>query len=237
VTDGSPATVVLVHGAFHGPWCWERVVALLTNRGIPAIAVDRRRGDPLRVVSDMAVNARLVRSALDAVGGPVVLCGHSAGGPIITDAGTHPSVRQLVYIAARMPGGADDPLSSPTVPSPSPAGRFTLPDGSIAIDPEAAAGRFYNDCDPSSVAWAASRLTPQEAPYDHAVAPSQIAWRERPSTYVVCSHDRALAPEFQRLVAARATRAVEWDTGHSPFLVRPQLVADLLEGLAREASQ
>ena len=207
----------------------------LTRRGVAAVAVDRRRGEPPRVVSDLSENARIVRDTVDAVGAPVVLVGHSAGGPIITEAAAgHPSVRRLVYIAARMPAGEGDPLAYATTRSPSPPAHVTLADGSNVIDPAAAARRYYGDCDPATQQWATAQLVPQESPYDRRRWPEAVAWRELPSTYAVCAQDRALAPEYQREVARRATDVVEWNTSHSPFLSWPELVADLLERLARE---
>jgi pimeloyl-ACP methyl ester carboxylesterase len=58
--------------------------------------------------------------------------------------------------------------------------------------------------------------------------PLEIAWRRRPSTYVVCTDDRAILPDLQRQMAQRAGETVEWDCGHSPWLSRPNLVADLI---------
>jgi hypothetical protein len=62
---------------------------------------------------------------------------------------------------------------------------------------------------------------------------TKVAWRDRPSTYAVCANDRAVHPELQRVLAARCTTSVEWPTGHSPFLPHPELVVDLVAGLAR----
>lgn len=58
--------------------------------------------------------------------------------------------------------------------------------------------------------------------------PNAVAWREKPSTYVVCTEDEVIHPDFQRILARRCTASVEWPSGHSPFLSQPQRVANLL---------
>ena len=78
-----------------------------------------------------------------------------------------------------------------------------------------------------------AQCVPPEQPYEQQF-PHHVAWRERPSTYVVCGRDGALAPAFQREVSRRATHAVELDSGHSPFLAQPERVADILGALVRE---
>ena len=94
-----------------------------------------------------------------------------------------------------------------------------------------AAACLYNDCDEASVAWALARLGPQ--PFaSMQQAPRKIGWRSKPSTYAVCTNDRAVHPGLQRILARRCGAAVEWPTDHSPFLCRPELVTALVAGLA-----
>ncbi len=227
---GRPATVLLVHGIFHGAWCWQAVLAALAERGVPALAVDRRQGSPPRVVSALATNAALVRAALDEVAGPVVLTGHSAGCRIITEAGTHPAVRHLVYIAGVMPDGPDDPL---TPPQGSPQPLRVLADGSLGVDRQLAREHFFTGCDEAVAERAVSQLAPQLAPFpDPNDRPTVVAWRHRPATYAVCTADTAVDPQLQQRMAERASERVSWPTGHSPFLSHPELVADLLAELA-----
>src|SRR5687767_5236401 len=85
--------VVLVHGAWHGPWCWDKVVALLDEEGVPSVAVEL----PFTSFAD---DVAATRGVIQAVDGPVVLCGHSYGGAVITEAGHHPAVEHLVYLTA-----------------------------------------------------------------------------------------------------------------------------------------
>lgn len=174
------ATVVLVHGIMHGAWCWERVTGLLASRGIATVAVDRRRGNPKRVISGLKENAGLIEATLRTIDGPVVLVGHSAGCRMITETGLYPSVRHLVYIAGLMPGPSVDPLGPP---QRLPERALQLPDGSWTVTPEKAKARFFTELDDATASWAAARLSPQSAPFpDLADNPTEFAWRERRPT-------------------------------------------------------
>ena len=236
-------TVVLVHGAWHGAWCWERVVDGVTNAGISAVAVDLpgHGADP-GPLGDLHHDASRVRDTLDVVGGPAVLVGHSYGGAVITEAGEHPAVARLVYLAALaldegetcISAAAGDPAAAAIDHIGRPnlgAGFLQGPDGTVTLDPAVAAAALYNDCDPETVSWALARLGPQPL-VTLQQTPTSVAWRRRPSTYVVCGHDMAIHPDLQRILAKRCTTSIEWDTGHSPFLSQPVLMIDLLLAVA-----
>ncbi len=230
------ATVVLVHGAWHGAWCWDLVVEQLGEQQVPVVAVDLPgHGASTEPLTDLHGHGDAVRAALDAVDGPVVLVGHSYGGAAITDAGTHAAVRQLVYLTAfcldahesiianDLAGGEEAELAD--------AIQFSA-DGTIVVDPTRAGDIFYADCDPNAVAAAVARLVP-ESVAGFTQSPRAVGWRERPSTYVVCTEDRALTPTMQRNLAIRCDTVVQWPTSHSPFASRPELVTELLATLAR----
>ncbi len=227
----SPATVVLVHGAWHGPWCWDRVTPLLEARGIPVVLVDRGVGSPRQVSSDPWIDRERVQAAVNAVAGPVVLLGHSQGGIGITYGGIAPNVKRLVYLTAHAPG-IDMPdgvvLRSPALV----AGGIDTPEGRL-FDPATVASVFYGDCSPEDVAWAVSRLDPQQLPVQGPL-PEERAWQVIPSTYVVCTEDGALLAAGQRIYASHMTEVIEWPTSHSPFLSQPAMLADLLERLAQQ---
>ena len=239
---GSRATVVLVHGAWHGAWCWERVVDGLVRAGVETVAVDLpgHGADP-GPFSDLHGDAARVRSVLDETHGPVVLVGHSYGGAVITEAGDHPAVRHLVYVAAlaldaeetcmaAAVGQAAPPVATADRPDLS-AGLEVHDDGTATIERSLAAACLYNDCDQQSTEWALDRLGPQPL-ITLQQEPRAVAWRTIPSTYVVCQHDQTVSPELQRVLATRCTTSVEWPTDHSPFLSDPQLVVDLLRSTA-----
>jgi pimeloyl-ACP methyl ester carboxylesterase len=235
------ATVVLVHGAFHGGWCWAKVVSGLAARGVTAVAVDlpghgERAGEP---VGDVPGDLAKLNEVLAGLAGPIVLVGHSHGGVVVTEASAdNPGVAWLVYLAAVMPDIGEGPGGPPSALGERSAEFdvsrcFTLAPGSaqIAIDPMTGAEYFYQDCSDEDIAFAMARLSPQtSSSFAHVVAAA--GWHDRPSTYIVCTEDRTLPPSRQRVYATRASDFVELPTGHSPFFSRPELVVDVLARLA-----
>src|SRR5262249_52273240 len=149
------ATVVLIHGAWHGAWCWDRVVALLDAADVPTIAVDLPgHGASTEPLGDLYTHADFVRELVDAIDGPAVLCGHSYGGAVITEAAAGPdNVRHLVYLCAVVPE-VGETLSTVMADTVTPErGRSELStamrtndDGTMTIDLDAAVPVFYADC-------------------------------------------------------------------------------------------
>ena len=223
-------TAVLVHGAYHGSWCWEALTPHLDDLGVRWVAVDL----PLQSLSG---DAAVVRTALDEVSGGTVLVGHSYGGMVITQAGTHPSVERLLYLAAVAPDVGEsartalkrDPAAGTAL---SPAldldaeGRFNV------VVPELAARLFYGRCEAGVADAALTRLRPTSS--DALTEPvSDCAWRSRPATYVVCSQDEIIAAREQRELAARASaEVVTLTSDHSPFYCQPEQLARVLHSLA-----
>ena len=236
--DHTPATVVLVHGAWHGPWCFDQVVAGLEARGVPVVAVDRRRVEEasgeLRGATDSAENEAIVRAALDDVEGPVVLLGHSFGGvPITTAPLGNDNVKHLVYLTAMMPnteGTVPETLVNPELASAVQAGD----DGSTTVQADLIRYAFYHQCSDEDYEMALTKLVRDAAPIAIDDAPRDTAWSKITTTYVVCTQDQALLAEGQRELARNADRVAEWETDHSPFLSAPHLMVDLLDNLARE---
>ena len=232
------STVVLVHGAWHGAWCWDRLRSALRERGVASTAPDlasTARGGTL--ADDIAE----VRAELDRLDGGAVLVGHSRGGFVINEAGDHPAVRHLGVRAASM-SGPDEPTDrmaqwAPPGSAESVAELYAATDldddGRRVVKPERATELFFHDCAPEVAAAAAARLRPQPVtPFEQHV----FSWQRRPTTYVVCSDDRAMYVPLQRHFARRASAgSVEMATSHSPFLSRPDEVAGLLATLAADA--
>ncbi len=239
-----PATIVLVHGAAHGAWAWDKVVLGLGAMNVTVVAVDLPgQGDDAGPILDLHGDAGRVRSVVDAVHGPVVLVGHSYGGAVITEAGVRSNVVRLVYIAA-MALAEDETCGSAAASDTRTAqldhsNRPVLSDGFrisddariVRMDPEHAARCFYSDCSDEDKAWAVSHLGNQSL-QAFGQSPNAVAWQSTPSTYVVCADDLTIHPGLQRILAERCTATIEWPTGHSPFLSHPDLVVDLLARLA-----
>jgi pimeloyl-ACP methyl ester carboxylesterase len=225
-------TVVLVHGAFHGSWCWDPVRALLDERGIASVAPEL----PLRGTD---VDAATVRDTLDTLEGPVVLCGHSYGGMVISRAASgRDDVDRLVYLCALQLAG-DDEMTTNMRPTLLMQHLVHGDDGSLSVDAEHAAACFYHDVDVDAADAAVAQLRPMPLGVGVDAEPGEEigppAWTHTHSTYVVCTDDRAIHPDTQREMARHAADVVEWDTSHSPMLSQPELVADLLASLAEEA--
>ena len=240
----SSPTIVLVHGAWHGAWCWDLVSGQLDSAGVDVVAVDLPgHGANREPLADLHGDSAAVRSTLDNLDGPAVLVGHSYGGAVVTEAGAHERVAHVVYIAAfNLARGecvgsaaADEALAAHIDHTGRPdlgAALTSDDDGeSTTIASEFAGPIFYNDCTPETAAWATTRLGRQRMA-NFSDQPAAIAWHDRPSTYLICGDDNAVHPDLQRLLARRATTSIEWATGHSPFLSQPQLLATFLRDVA-----
>jgi len=216
---------VLVHGLWHGAWCWDAVRAALDEQGVDSVAVEL----PL---TDLAADARATRDALGAFDRPAVLVGHSYGGAVITAAGLAPSVGELVYLAAfALDTGESVSRTGPGRGLPDTrlgeAMRLDEPTGEVTLDPVLGRELLYGDVPDDVAAAAVARLRPVSRLVFRGV-PDEIAWRTIPSTYVVCARDQVIHPELQRALARRATHALEWPCGHSPAASQPEAVARLI---------
>ncbi|MGZ4800857.1 MAG: alpha/beta hydrolase [Acidimicrobiia bacterium] len=185
-----------------------------------------------------------MREAIDALADDCVLLGHSYGGAVITEAGTHPAVRHLVYLCAFAIDAGESCMAAAVAEAaalnlsfdgrPNLAEALVIDaDGQSTVTAAGAAECFYNDCDDETTMAAIAELGPQPIVTLNDT-PNAVAWRERPSTYVVCTDDLAVHPDLQRAMARRCDTTVEWPTSHSPFLSAPERVADLLSELATE---
>ena len=157
--------------------------------------------------------------------GPVVLCGHSYGGMVITGAGADERVSELIYVTSVMPDTGQsqgDLVGSEPAPWLHPAD-----DGTIGVDPEMVRRFFLQDCDETTTAEALSRLTRQSlTPFGQ--SPRDAAWRQKPAAYVVCTEDLATPAEVQRRRVRDDAVTVEFEAGHHPFLSRPEAFAECL---------
>lgn len=221
------ASVVLIHGAMHGAWCWEGVVSELEAQGIKVYAPEL----PFTgLADDVAAAVRAIEDADD----QVVVCGHSYGGMVISAAARGlTQVTRLVYLAALM---TDVGETLDVLIRDHPTGatlKVQQRDEKLFFDLEELHSFFYGDSELSVTSAIAPRLRAM-AP-ENWMLDSPPAWRAIPSTYVICSNDKAMPPSLQRQMATRAAEVFEWPTDHSPFLTRPGQLAGLLAGYAAEA--
>jgi pimeloyl-ACP methyl ester carboxylesterase len=235
---------VLVHGGFHGAWCWSRTVNELRRLGHDAVAVDlpghgERRDD----TAPTTFAGR--REAIVSVLAPGdVLVGHSGGGFDMTMAADAAPERvgHLVYLAAGLPREGRTWPEAMAMRADGTMGDFDVAgmlrhlevtgDGAMRIaSPEGARELFYHDCDDETVAWAFARLCPERAGETSTVPVSIPAFwaAERPRSFIRCLQDRAMPVWLSDLVAERlGVTPLTIDASHSPFLSRPAELAALL---------
>lgn len=232
--------VVLVHGAWHGAWCWAALQAELDHRGVASLAVDLPgHGASLLPLGDLHGDAQHVADVVAHLGRPVVLVGHSYGGAVVSEAtvriaraGAGP-VLHLVYLAAFAldEGESIGSLlaSLPREPVELGAAMIHHGNGVSTLDPELAAPALYGTTTPQVARAAAARLGPQPAAtFGQALTGAPRAGVA--STYVVCTLDRAIAPAHQEAMAQRCDTVVALHTDHSPFVSMVDATADVLIG-------
>jgi pimeloyl-ACP methyl ester carboxylesterase len=215
------ATIVLVHGAFHGGWCWEPLLPELAARGVDTVTLDL----PLTSLNE---DAAAVVAVLDGLDGPVTLLGHSYGGAPITVAGNHPTVDRLVYLTAMAPDDGEAASGGPVEIGTEFMGAFrATAEGVPEVDPAQAPMIFYPDAEPEVAAAFAAKLRPGQVGGADLI--ERAAWRDKPSSYVVCDADPILLASGQRAIAERiGATTYEIAGDHSPFIARPAELADIL---------
>jgi len=238
----APALVVLVHGAWHGAWCWSALQAELDQRGIASLAIDLPgHGASSAPIGGLHDDAAAVTSLLDHLAergaGPIVLVGHSYGGAVISQAATErDDVIHLAYLTAFALDDGESVLSClgslERHDVDLAAAMVPTADGSATtLDPATAAAALYGSCPPQAVRAALPRLSPQSMA-SMTEAASGAPRHTIPSTYVVCTQDRAVHPAHQRALAERCSHQHELDTDHSPFLSAVGPTADIIEQIA-----
>ena len=227
--QGRP-TLLLVHGSWHGPWCWERLIPELDNLGLTSatVALPSCGSDPA-VLGTVSDDADAAGAAFADIAGDVVVVGHSYGGVVITQAQFDSRARHLVYLGAFMPDTAQS-LFDLLPPRWIPRYMRDHADGSTTVDPAMAIDSFFADCDPSTAQWAASMLRHHNG-INNVTPVTRASWRQQTSTYVVLTDDHAWPAAEQRKLATRATEQREMQTSHSPFLSRPVELAALLDDI------
>jgi pimeloyl-ACP methyl ester carboxylesterase len=221
-------TLIFVHGACvrDAAWWWSKITRPLADHGIATAAVPLPScGEAGEALGDLYDDVEACRQAIAGADEPVVLCGHSYGGVIITEAGADDRVAQLLYVTSVMPDAGQsqaDVVGSEPAPWLAPSD-----DGTIGVHPDMVRELFLQDCDEPTTEQALGRLTRQSlTPFTQ--PPRQIAWRRKPATYFVCTADLAIPAEVQRRRVRPGVRAVEFDAGHHPFLSRPDAFAQAI---------
>jgi pimeloyl-ACP methyl ester carboxylesterase len=220
-------SVVLVHGAFADGSGWKPVADILVEHGYSVHVVQEPETS---FAADVAATRRILDKA-----GPCVLVGHSYGGMIITEAGAHPDVKALVYIAAFQPdvgesaGGLSSKMPAAT------KGVGPVGDGFIGVDPKVFPDDFAQDV-PKSLArfMAISQVPIAGEIFDAKI--TVASWKDKPSYAVIPKDDRMINPDLERFMSKRArSETVELSGSHAIFLSQASEVAALIEKAAKAA--
>lgn len=232
------STFVLVHGAWHGGWCWDKLRPLLEAAGHTVATPDLPgHGDDRTAIAEVTLDAYAERvcRAIDAQSEPVVLVGHSMGGMVITAAAERrpDRIRTLVYLCAFLPGDGDTLMAISNDPDSLVLPHLEMDEegGFATVRDEGIAPAFYGHCSTEDVAWAKSRLVPQAvAPLNEPVTVTPDRAGRVPRTYIECLDDCAIPIAAQRaMVAAHpCERVFTLATDHSPFLSTPHALAECL---------
>jgi pimeloyl-ACP methyl ester carboxylesterase len=222
--------VVLVHGLFADGSSWSEVIARLQAAELNATAVQH----PLTTLPDAVASVQRVLARQD---GPTVLVGHSFSGMIVTEAGVHPNVSALVYVAARAPDAGEDYTAlAKTFPTP-PASAGIVFDGDEGRLSEAAFLRDFAGDLPEAKA---SVLYAVQWPFHKALLTgktTQAAWRSKPSFYAVSTEDRTINPDLERFMAKRmGARTIEVKASHLSLISHPDEITQLILEAAGQSS-
>ena len=214
--------VVLVHGLFADGSCWSEVIARLQPAGLNVTAVQ----NPLTTLPDAVASAERVLTQQD---GATVLVGHSFAGMIVTEAGVHPNVSALVYVAARAPDAGEDYAAL--------AARFPTPPATAGIIFDGDEGRlseeaFLRDFAGDLPQAKAKVLYAVQEPFHKALLTGKTthaAWRSKPSYYAVSTEDRTINPDLQRFMAKRmGAKTIEVQASHLSLISRPEDITRLI---------
>lgn len=214
--------VVLVHGLFADGSCWTDVIARLQAAGLNVTSVQ----NPLTTLPEAVASAERVLARQD---GPTVLVGHSFSGMIVTEAGAHPNVSALVYVAARAPDAGEDYTAL--------AKTFATPPASAGIVFDGDEGRLSEDAFLRDFAGdvptaKAKVLYAVQQPFHRTLLAgktTQAAWRSKPSYYAVSTEDRTINPDLERFMAKRmGARTIELKSSHVSMISHPEEITQLI---------
>jgi pimeloyl-ACP methyl ester carboxylesterase len=221
--------VVFVHGLFADGSCWSEVIARLQAAGLNATSVQ----NPLTTLPEAVASAQRVLARQD---GPTILVGHSFSGMIVTEAGVHPNVSALVYVAARAPDAGEDYTAlAKKFPTP-PASAGIIFDGDEGrLSEEAFLRDFAGDLPQAK----ARVLFAVQEPFQKVLLTgrtTQAAWRSKPSFYAVSTEDRTINPDLERFMAKRmGAKTIEVKASHVSLISHPEEISALILEAAQGA--
>lgn len=236
---------VLVHGAWHGGWCWEKVIPCLQRAGHEILAPDLPgHGDNQYPPADITLSAytHYVRETVEQISGGVILVGHSMAGIVISSVAEliPDKISRLVYLTAFLLRDGESMLEVTQKDTDSlvlPNLVYSRDRRSATVRDNIVADAFYNGCAEADIIRAKSRLVPEPlAPIATPVHVTENNWGRVPRSYIECTRDRAISPALQRQmqVYLPCAQVLQMDTGHSPFISEIDDLAGKLDWLAQQ---
>lgn len=227
--------IVLVHGAWVDGSGWKPVYEILSKKGFHVSMVQEPETS---FADDVAATKRV----LDMQDGPAILVGHSYGGSIITEAGVHPKVVGLVYVAAHAPDVGEDEgelgKKTPSVLGKTPGAIKVTPDGFTYLEPELFPKLFAPDLPKEQAEFEArSQVLAKKEVFSTPL--TAAAWKTKPSWGVVAGHDQIINPDLERFYyeRAKAPFIVIDGASHSVYESHPVQVAGVIEEAARKVGE
>jgi len=224
-------TIVFVHGLWADGSSWNKVINPLVDKGYKVISVQNP-------TTSLADDVALVKTAIDRAGGDVILVGHSWGGFVITEAGSDPRVKALVYIAAFAPDKGE------TVPSLSEKFAATelekfiqQTNGTLTVSREGIGKVFAGDLTAKEQDVVYAVQTPA-SPQVFGGVGANAAWKTKPSWYVVAAEDKTINPELEKMMAKRANaKTTVLKTSHVAMLSKPNEVLNVILDAAKSVKK
>jgi len=219
--------IVLVHGGFVDGSGWAGVYSILKRKGYNVLFVQ----NPTKSLAD---DVAVTKSAMESLDSQVVLVGHSYGGVVITEAGNHPKVSDLVYIAAFAPDKGESVGSLIANPPPGAPVPPILPpkDGYLFLDRTKFAASFAADVGPELASFMADSQVPWGVDALSG-AVTEPAWKTKPNFYLVATEDKMIPPPAQRAMAGRAKAQVtEVPGSHAIYVSKPAEIAEMIQRAA-----
>ena len=224
-------SIVLVHGAFVDGSGWKDPYDILSNAGYEVLVVQQ---PTISLRDDVAETERVIARARH----PVILVGHSYGGMVITEAGDNPKVRSLVYLAAYAPdaGESVSTLSEGPVPAGEQKGPLVAEGNYLFVDRDKFPTSFAADVDAATTRFMGAAQLPFGLQAVQTKV-DRVAWKTKPTYYVVTSEDHIIPPTVQRTMAKRSgAKVTEMKSSHAVMLSRPREVAAVIRSADASAA-
>lgn len=233
---------VLVHGAYHGKWCWDKIVPILEKDGNQVYAIDLPgHGNDNTPPEDVTLELyqKKILQTVNSIDGQVILIGHSLGGVSISLVAEQvpDKIESLIFLSAVLPIDGESAFSATSLdPNPNESIFYEISENqkTVKVVSDLAKNIFYNDCSEEDKDFGYSKLCVQAMePFFATVNLTQERFGHIPKYYIETLNDKALSIEIQRIFHQRTKceEVISLESGHSPFFSMPQKLSDAILGI------